>query len=99
MSTEMVPYRSGPGGVPEGEMRILWTVRAGLFSLCRLIARNMIVPSLRIALFRLTGIKIGKSIMINMDTRFLDDFIPGLIQIDDGAAIAPNVTFVACSYP
>jgi maltose O-acetyltransferase len=74
-------------------------LKAGIFSLIRLISRNMIIPPLRIVLFRLTGIKIGKLVVINMDTRFLDDFIPGLIQIDDGVAIGPNVTFIACSYP
>jgi len=69
-----------------------------VFSLVRLFARNMIVPAIRIVLFRLTGIRIGKNVMINMDTRFVDDFTPGLIRIDEGAAIAHNVTFIACSY-
>lgn len=58
----------------------------------------MIVPPLRMALFRYTGIRIGENVMINMDTRFIDDFTPGMIQIDKGAAIAHNVTFVATSY-
>jgi len=78
---------------------IISILKAGVFSLLRLISRNMIIPPFRVILLRLTGIKIGKLVMINMDTRFLDDFIPGLIQIDDGVAVAPNVTFIACSYP
>ena len=77
---------------------IRWYLRAFAFSLVRLFARNMIVPAVRITLFRLTGIRIGKNVMINADTRFIDDFTPGMIRIDEGAAIAHNVTFVACSY-
>jgi maltose O-acetyltransferase len=75
-----------------------WYLKAFVFSLVRLLARNMIVPEVRIVLFRLTGIRIGKDVMINMDTRFIDEFTSGMIKIDEGAAIGPNVTFVANSY-
>ena len=77
---------------------LTYYIRAFAFSLVRLLARNMIVPPLRVALFRSSGVRIGQNVMINMDTRFVDDFIPGMVEIDKGAAIGHNVTFVAASY-
>jgi len=52
-----------------------------------LLARNCISNSLRIFLYRLSGVKIGKNVFIGIET-FLDDQFPHLISISDNTVIA-----------
>ena len=58
-----------------------------------LIARNCISNSLRIFLYRLSGVKIGRNVFIGIET-FLDDQFPHLISIGDNVVIAFRVTLV-----
>jgi maltose O-acetyltransferase len=50
-------------------------------------------------LFRLSGVKIGRRTFVNMDVRFMDDWQPGLITLEDEVSVAPYVSFVATSNP
>jgi acetyltransferase-like isoleucine patch superfamily enzyme len=68
-------------------------------STLRLLANHCIIPPLRIALFRLSGIRIGKRVMINMDTKFIDNWKPGLIEIEDEVSMGPFVSVVAEAMP
>lgn len=68
-------------------------------STLRLLANHCIIPPLRVALFRLSGIRIGKRVMINMDTKFIDNWKPGLIEIEDEVSISPFVSVVADAMP
>lgn len=52
-----------------------------------LIARYCISNSLRIFLYRLAGVKIGKNVFIGIET-FLDDQFPHLISIEDNVVIS-----------
>ena len=68
-------------------------------STLRLLANHCIIPPLRVALFRRSGIRIGKRVMINMDTKFIDNWKSGLIEIEDEVSIGPFVSIVAESMP
>jgi len=68
-------------------------------SLLRLLANHCIIPPLRVALFRLSGILIGKRVMINMDTKFIDNWKTGLIEIEDEVSMGPFVSIVADAMP
>lgn len=74
-------------------------VKIGFRGLLRLLARHCILPSLRISLYRLSGIKIGKNVFVNMDVWFMDDYQSNLIEIEDGVSIAPYVSIIAVSSP
>ena len=52
-----------------------------------LIARNCIFNSVRIFLYRLQGVKIGKNVFIGIDV-FIDDQFPHLIKIEDNVTIS-----------
>jgi maltose O-acetyltransferase len=62
-------------------------------------ANICLFPSLRIALFRLSGIKIGKRAFINRGVVFVDNYRGGAIFIGNRAALAPGVTLLADSDP
>lgn len=65
----------------------------------RLLANHCLIPSLRHALFRLSGFEIGPDAFLNMEVRATDDYEKGLVRIGPRVAVAPNVTFVAISNP
>ncbi len=69
--------------------------RSGL----RLLANHCPLPSLRVALFRASGITIGPRVQVNMNTVFLDDFLAGRIVLEAEASLAPLVSLVAASHP
>lgn len=64
----------------------------------RLLANHTLHPGLRVCLFRLSGINIGKRVFINMHLNFIDDY-KTIIFIDDEVSISPNVSIVAVSHP
>jgi acetyltransferase-like isoleucine patch superfamily enzyme len=47
----------------------------------------------------MSGIKIGKKVMINMDTKFIDNWKKGLIEIEDEVSMGPFVSLVAEAMP
>ena len=59
-----------------------------------IIARYMLIPSIRNFLYRSMGIKIGKNVFIGIET-FIDDEAPGLITIEENVVIAFRSTIVA----
>lgn len=59
-----------------------------------MLARYMLIPSVRNALYRAMGVEIGKNVFIGIET-FIDDEAPGLIKIDDNVIIAFRTTLVA----
>ncbi len=72
---------------------------SGFRSFLRLLANHCIIPSMRVVLFRWSGIGIGKKVQINMNTNFLDGFRPGWICLEDETSVAPFVSFVSESHP
>jgi acetyltransferase-like isoleucine patch superfamily enzyme len=72
---------------------------AGLRSLLRLAGNHCFIPSLRVFLFRCSGVRIGRDSRVNMSTNFLDDFRSGLIEIGEEASLAPFVSIVASAHP
>lgn len=93
-------------GISDGDLRfgksgnvLIYALKMGFASTCRVIANNLPIPSLRIVLLSLSGISIGRGTQINMGVRFMDNFEGGRIYIGDNVAIAPNVVFVADSHP
>ena len=57
-------------------------------------ARYMLIPSVRNALYRAMGVKVGKNVFIGIES-FIDDEAPGLIKIEDDVIIAFRATIVA----
>lgn len=91
---------AGDAGAVDGAGSPLrYALACGLRSLLRLTANHCVVPSLRVALFRASGVRIGAGSTLNMDTLFLDDFEPGLVRIRERVSVAPRVSFVASSHP
>ncbi len=66
-------------------------------AICRLIANHCLIPRLRIFLFKISGIKIGKNVFINMGLVCVDNYLSNLIVIGDRVSIGPNVTFIPIS--
>jgi len=71
----------------------------GFKSFLRLVAGHCPEPSIRIFLYRLSGIYIGRGAYINMFTVFEDDYISDIIRIGERVAVAKNVSFIASSHP
>ncbi len=67
--------------------------------LLRAAAAVCVVPRIRTALLRLSGIVIGRESFVNMGVCFVDNYRGGAIQIGDRVAIAPGAMFVADSDP
>jgi acetyltransferase-like isoleucine patch superfamily enzyme len=84
--------------VEKNNSALQYALSAGLRSFLRLLANHCIIPSLRVVLFRLSGIHIGKAVQINLNVNFIDDFRPGLITLEDEVSVAPFVSFVASSH-
>lgn len=59
-----------------------------------ILSRFTIMPRIRIYLYRIMGVNIGRNVFIGMDS-YIDDQIPELITIEDGVIIAFRVTIVA----
>jgi len=78
---------------------VLYLFNAGYKSFLRLLANHCIIPSIRVSLFRISGIKIGKGSQINMNVIFLDDFLADRIFLENDVSVAPGVTFVSDSHP
>lgn len=55
-----------------------------------IIARFMVYPWLRIKIYKIMGINIGKNVFIGLDS-YLDDQFPELIKIEDDVIIAFRV--------
>lgn len=85
--------------VGEAKSPLRYVLVCGWRSLLRLAANHCVIPSLRMALFRFSGVHIGRDATLNMDTLFLDDFQRGLVCIHDRVSVAPRVCFVASSHP
>jgi maltose O-acetyltransferase len=75
-----------------------YSFNAAFRSFLRLLANHCIIPSLRVVLFRYSGIKIGKRVQVNLNVNFIDDFISGLITIEDEVSVAPFASIVASSH-
>jgi len=94
-------------GVSEGDFQAVKNMRsvfhyvffASLRSFLRLFANHCIIPSLRVALFRISGIRIGKRVQVNLNVNFMDDFRSGMIALEDNVSIAPFVSLIASSHP
>jgi len=80
-------------------MGAMESIRIGVMSLMRLFANHCPSPSLRMHLFRLSGVQIGRKVMINMDTKFIDNWRPGFIIIEDEVSMGPFVSLVAEAMP
>ena len=59
-----------------------------------IVSRIMIAPTVRISLYRLMGITIGRNVFIGLDVYF-DDTFPELINIEDKVVIAHRVLIIA----
>ena len=57
-------------------------------------AENCLIPSMRIYLYRLVGIQIGKNVFIARNC-YIDDEVPGLITIEDDVVIGIRAIIVA----
>lgn len=68
-------------------------------SFLRLLANHCIIPALRMNLFKMSGVKIGKKVFVNMDVKFVDDWKSGAITLEDEVSVATNAVFVASSNP
>ena len=58
-----------------------------------ILARFCIPPGLRLTLYRMMGVSIGRHVFVGLDT-WLDDQFPELIHIEDGAVLSFRVTVV-----
>ena len=65
----------------------------------RLAANHCIVPSLRVRLFRASGVSIGRRVTVNLDTKFIDNWEKGLIVLEDEVSMGPFVSLVAEAMP
>lgn len=68
-------------------------------ALARIIANHCLIHSIRILLFKLSGITIGKNTYINLEFLVIDDYLGNMLIIEDEVAIAPRVTIINTSYP
>ncbi len=67
--------------------------------LLRELANRCLWPTLRMALFRWSGIEIGRHAFVNMRFYVEDSYRGGDLLIGERAAIAPGVTCVVDSHP
>lgn len=65
----------------------------------RLIANHCPLSFLRMFLFRLSGVSIGKDSFVNMSLYAVDEYAKNEIVIGDRVAIAPNVSLISRSSP
>lgn len=62
-------------------------------------ANHCIWPSVRMFLFKISGVAIGRNAFVNMDVKFIDNWKKNLIELEDGVSISPFVAFVAEAHP
>jgi len=62
----------------------------------RMISNVVFIPSLRMALLKLSGLKMGENVFVNMGLHIVDNY-ENLIELGNRVAIAPNVHLVAVS--
>lgn len=94
-------------GVSKGDMADVekhnsvysYMLSSAISSFLRILANHCIIPSLRIRLFRASGIQIGQRAQVNLNVYFIDGFQKGLVILEDEVSVAPGVTFVASSHP
>ena len=68
--------------------------------LLRFLANHCVFPSIRMALFRASGIMIGKDTFINMSIFFIDNYRgKGSIIFGNRVSVASNVMFIADADP
>lgn len=67
--------------------------------ICRSLADSCFIPGLRMQLYRISGIGIGKDTFVNMKVMFVDNYRGGVITLGDRVAIAPGAVFIADSDP
>lgn len=65
----------------------------------REVANFCIVPGLRNALFRLSGVAIGTNAQVSMKLTIIDDYKGGMVSIGKRCAIGSTVTIITVSYP
>jgi maltose O-acetyltransferase len=82
-----------------GRSGLRHVLASGLRSALRLAANHCPIPSLRVGLLRLSGVRIGEFSAVNMNVTFLDGFKPGMIELGREVAVAPWVCLVAESHP
>lgn len=68
-------------------------------SFLRLVAAHCPEPNIRMFLYRISGIVIGKKSYINMNVIFEDEYISDTIKIGKRVAVAKNVAIIASSHP
>ena len=68
-------------------------------AILRILAKNMLIPGLRMYLLKLSGIKIGRDSFINMNVNFIDNYRKQAIKIGNRVAIAPGASLIADSDP
>lgn len=73
-------------------------IKRFIVGILRMLSNVIIIPSVRMTLFRLSGLKVGNNVFINMGLHIVDNY-ENLIEIGDRVAIAPNVHLVAVSNP
>lgn len=69
-----------------------------LVAIVRSLANSCVIPPLRHALYRMSGLRIGTDTFINMGVTIVDDY-KNLVSIGERVSIAPNVTIIASSGP
>ncbi len=65
----------------------------------RELANITLIPALRVAFLRLSGIHIDEQAFVNMKVLYLDGYRGGQIHIGKRVAIAPHVSFITESNP
>ena len=66
---------------------------------CKLLAKDMPLSKLRVALFRMSGYSVGKDVFIGEDLIISDNLYDKNVFIGNRASIAPRVTLVTSSGP
>jgi len=66
---------------------------------CRFFGSHAIGNPLRVFFYRLSGVRVGRNVLLNQGLTIVDDGMRGMIVIEDGVSFAPNVTLVAKSSP
>jgi len=72
---------------PRSLLRTLWQKSL------HILARFCIPPEVRLTLYRMMGISIGRHVFVGLDS-WLDDQFPELIQIEDDVTISFRVTVI-----
>ena len=66
---------------------------------CRFFGSHAIGNPIRIFFYKLSGVKVGRNVLLNQGLTIIDNGHKNMIVIEDGVSFAPNVTLVAKSSP